>query len=301
MTGTITDIHRTSVVDGPGLRTTVFLKGCPLRCPWCHNPETQSRKIELAFDSSLCRGCGCCVEHCPQSALTLDNSKAVWNRALCNGSLECVAHCPTGALFAYGKSVTDDHVLSEVLKDRDYYDATGGGVTISGGEPMSQPEFTLSLLGKARAHGIHTVLDTSGFMSRSLCERTLENTSLYLFDFKASNPSLHLQLTGAPLEPILGNLEFLLSRGTQVILRCPLVPGVNDDIDHLHAIARMENLHGLLAGIDILPWHSMGRAKYSKLGRPTSPSLPEENAGEEKRVEYRKFFADRGCRKVTVH
>jgi glycyl-radical enzyme activating protein len=300
MTGIITDIHRTSVVDGPGIRTTVFLKGCPLHCLWCHNPETHCHRIELAFDADKCTGCGECVAACPESALTLANGKAQLNRALCTDCGKCVPVCPSGALFLYGKEVTDDNVVEEVSKDRAYYEASGGGVTLSGGEPMAQPEFALALLQKCREAGINTALDTTGFMPRSLCERTLESTNLYLFDYKATDEELHRKLTGVSNRPILVNLEFLISEGAAVILRCPIVPGVNDQAEHLAAIAEMERRYPSLQGIDILLWHTMGSSKYRKLGQTIAPELPAANVPEATKARYRAFFANCGNRKVRL-
>jgi pyruvate formate lyase activating enzyme len=300
MTGTITDIHRTSVVDGPGLRTTVFLKGCPLRCLWCHNPETRRRQVELAFDSAKCHGCGTCSSICPESALSLENGKARLDTGLCTDCEKCVPTCPSGALFLYGKQVTDDEVLAEVLKDRAYYEASGGGVTISGGDPMAQAGFTLSLMRKCRNAGVHTALDTTGYLARGLCEKTLDVTNLYLFDYKATGEERHLRLIGVPLSPILDNLAFLISRGANVILRCPMIPDVNDQREHLAAIARFEMRYPSLEAIEILPWHTMGNSKYGMLGRPAAPELPAENVPESKKNSYRDFFASQGCRKVSV-
>lgn len=300
MTGIITDIHRTSVVDGPGIRTTVFLKGCPLRCLWCHNPETHRHWTQLAFDSEKCSGCGDCVPVCPQTAISIHRRTALVDRKSCDDCGECTSVCPSTALFIYGREVSVDEVMVEVLKDRSYYDATGGGVTLSGGEPMAQPEFALALLRECRQAGIHTALDTTGFMPRPLCERTLEFTSLYLFDYKATGEELHRKLTGVSLQPILETLEFLLSNGADVLLRCPLIPGINDQLEYLTAIGELEQRFPSLQGIDLLPWHTMGNAKYGRIGKSPAPELPSENVPEETKSRYLDFLATHGSRKVRI-
>lgn len=300
MTGIVTDIHRASVVDGPGIRTTVFLKGCPLQCIWCHNPETQRHRIQLAFDSEKCSGCGDCVPVCPQAAITIAEGKASVNRSRCDDCGTCTAVCPDGALYTYGKPMTDDEVMTQVLKDRSYYDSSGGGLTLSGGEPMAQPEFSLSLLRKCRNAGIYTALDTTGLMSRKSCERTLEVTNLYLFDYKATGDELHRRLTGVSIKPILETLEFLLANEAAVILRCPLIPGVNDQVEHLNAIWELEQRYPSLQGIDLLPWHTMGNSKYSRIGKSPDPLLPQENVPEATRSGYLTYFASRGSNKVRL-
>jgi pyruvate formate lyase activating enzyme len=300
MTGIITDIHRTSVVDGPGLRTTVFLKGCPLRCLWCHNPETQRFEIELAFDPDKCTGYGRCADACGESAISIQSRKAQLDRSLCTDCGTCASECPSGALFLYGKTVSDGEVVAEVMKDRAYYGSSGGGVTLSGGEPMAQPEFALSILQQCRSSGIHTALDTCGFMARRYCERTLDVTDLYLFDYKATGDERHRELTGVPLRPILDTLEFLISREAKIILRCPIIPNVNDQTEHLLAISEMERRYPSLEGIDILTWHTMGASKYTRLGRVPAAGLPAHNVPEAAKDRYREFFSKQGCRKARI-
>lgn len=263
MTGIITDIHRTSVVDGPGLRTTVFLKGCPLRCLWCHNPETQRHGIEPMLDTDSPAG-------------------------------------TTPVPRFYGKKVTVEDVVREVVKDRAYYEATGGGVTVSGGEPLAQPEFAMGILKQCRDFGIHTTLDTCAFAPQETLKRTLACTDLYLFDYKATGDDLHLRLTGVRLQPILDNLALLIASGARVHLRCPMIPGVNDQPDHLEAIVKMERRFPSLEGIDILPWHKMGVAKYGRLDRTSDPSLPQANASNADKNRWRTFFSDAGCRKIRI-
>lgn len=248
MKGIITDIHRTSVVDGPGLRTSVFMKGCPLRCIWCHNPETQHLQIEAGF----------------------------------------------------GREMELDFVLSECEKDRVYYDESGGGVTLSGGEPLMQADFTLELLKRLKEKSIHTTLDTCGYTNQSLLEQAMAVTDLFLFDYKATDSLKHSELVKAPLQPILDNLDFLLVNHADVILRCPLVPNVNDDAEHLGAISEMEKRYPGLLQIEILPWHNMGNSKYPKLGKSLDSRLPELNVSSETIHYYTMFFSLKGNRKVIV-
>lgn len=299
-TGIITAIHRNSVVDGPGLRTTVFLKGCPLRCVWCHNPETQNPRIELSFDRDKCSGCAACAAACSRSAVSMVDDRAEIDRARCGITGDCTAVCPETALTFYGCKAGAGEIFALVCKDRDYYEASGGGVTISGGEPLMQKAFTLDLLRRLRSAGIHTALDTTGFASREVLASTLPFTSLYLFDYKATGSDLHRSLTGVPSTTILRSLSFLMDRGAPVRLRCPVIPGLNDTSEHLEAIAGMEHSLPSLLGIDILTWHTMGRAKASRLGRPPAPGLPEKNTSDDTREKYRTFFASRNCGKIAV-
>ena len=236
------------MVDGPGIRTTVFLQGCPLRCIWCHNPETQHLNAEQVN----------------------------------------------------GRSMELSEILTECKKDVAYYVQSGGGVTISGGEPLMQPLFTLTLLKELKKAGIHTVLDTSGYADRTIVEKTLSFTDLYLFDYKATNPLCHLELTRKPLNKILENLEFLLENNANVILRCPLIPGVNDQEEHLLAIAEMESRYPSLMQIDILPWHTMGISKYLKLGIEMDSRLPKSNPSKACIEKYRSFFHKKGTCKVKL-
>jgi glycyl-radical enzyme activating protein len=298
--GIITDIHRTSVVDGPGIRTTVFLKGCPLSCIWCHNPETIRPEPQLGFKSSRCIGCGECIAACPQSALSMQDDKATVNWQRCINCLACVDICPSEALFTYGRKVSVEDIMRDIIKDRIYYTESGGGVTISGGEPMRQPAFTIALLAACKREGIHTCLDTCGIGSLSDFKKTLPLVDLYLFDYKASDPQLHKTLTGGSLQAVLRTLHLLLDANAQIRLRCPLIPGVNDDDAHIREIARLSHDYQTLEGVELLPWHTMGMAKYATLGSRVSKRLPESNTHEERKDHYRNLLAEAGATKVTV-
>ena len=297
MKGIITDIHRSSVVDGPGLRTTVFIKGCPLRCLWCHNPETQRHSIEPAFDWQKASN-----EDFERLGFNATNrtASAVLERIAEIGIKTSVRQCTSGAISAYGREVTVDEIVAEVLKDRDYYANSGGGVTLSGGEPMSQPAFTLEVLRRCRELGIHTVLDTTGFLPQRYIKPTLDVTDLYLFDYKATGEAKHLELTGVALTPVLETLDCLAKHGADILLRCPMIPGVNDTPEHLQAIADLQHKYPeSIKAIDILTWHTMGQVKYTRLGR-TPPAMPKQNVSEEKKAEYRAFFDAAGTTGLTV-
>jgi glycyl-radical enzyme activating protein len=266
ISGMIFDIQRASMHDGPGIRTAVFLKGCPLQCAWCHNPESQSTHTEIAFRAESCAVCGECVETCAHGAHQIVDGVHVYDRALCAECGDCVENCLYEALKVAGQEQTVAEVLAIVLRDRPFYEQSGGGLTISGGEPMLQPEFTMALLQAAKAEGLHTCLDTSGWTSQRALEQVLPFVDLFLFDYKATDPDTHKSLTGVSNELILANLDYLARQGASVRLRCPLIPGVNDTADHLAGIAALSRRFPELDGIDLMAYHNVGNAKYERYG-----------------------------------
>ena len=268
ITGIIFDIQRTSLHDGPGIRTAVFLKGCPLRCVWCHSPESQSRTMEISFRPEACAACGECVAVCKHGAHQLVDGIHIYNRSVCEQCGDCTQACVYEALKAAGQERTVESILAVVRRDRPFYDQSGGGMTLTGGEPMLQLDFTLVLLEAARAEGIHTCLDTCGWSGQRAYEQVLPYVDLFLFDYKASDPKIHRRLTGVSNELILSNLDFLYHNGANIRLRCPLVPGVNDSPEHLAAIAALERRYPRLDGIDLLPYHNVGNSKYERYGLP---------------------------------
>jgi glycyl-radical enzyme activating protein len=266
LTGTVFDIQRTSLHDGPGIRTAVFLKGCPLHCAWCHNPESQSKNREISFRPESCAVCGDCVTTCQHGAHTILDGVHLYDRTLCEQCGDCVETCLYEALKLAGKELTVREVMAVVLRDRLFYEQSGGGLTISGGEPMLQPEFALELLKAARAEGLHTCLDTCGWTSQRLYEQVLPFVDLFLFDYKATDPEVHKQWTGVSNELILSNLDFLVRQGASVRLRCPLVSGINATPEHLAGIAALSKRYPDLDGIDLMPYHNVGNSKYERYG-----------------------------------
>jgi pyruvate formate lyase activating enzyme len=266
MTGVVFDIQRFALHDGPGIRTTVFLKGCPLQCLWCHNPESQAFSPQLAYDSAVCRSCPACVEALVCGVHALDVGP-LGNDADCRPEA-CLEACPHGALSVIGREMTVDEVMAEVLRDAPYYGRSGGGLTLSGGEPLAQPSFALALLHAAKAHGLHTCLDTSGAVALRWVAAAAEVTDLFLYDYKATDPAEHRRLTGVSNERILDNLDYLYRHGARVVLRCPLVPGVNDTFEHLAGIAALAARYPKLEAVEVLPYHDLGRDKAARIGRP---------------------------------
>ncbi len=277
-TGIVTDFKRFAVHDGDGIRTTVFLKGCPLRCVWCHNPESISPKPELAFYPEKCTGCGECMRVCPNGAHLFGAGDTPGSyihrldRTKCAACGKCAEVCVSGALKLCGRRMNVDEVMKIVAEDRIFYETSNGGMTLSGGEPTLQPEFALALLRAAKADGISTALDTCGYTKREVYESLLPYTDIFLYDIKHITDEGHIRCTGRSNRLILENLRFLSDAGAKIEIRIPLVPGYNDDAETLDGIGR------LLSSVNItkaklLPYHSYARSKYLSLG--ISDTLPD--------------------------
>ena len=274
--GWVFNIQRFSIHDGPGIRTTVFLKGCPLHCFWCHNPEGMHPRQEIQFYPSRCIMCGECVQVCKPRAHILQDGLHIYERELCTQCGRCVADCPAGAVELTGKEMTVDQVMQEVLADRPFYETSGGGMTVSGGEPLLQMEFTSSLLECCKAEGIHTAIETSGSASWKKMEKLLPVTNLVLMDLKHMNPEKHRQFTGISNRRILENARRLALTDKAILFHTPVVPGVNDTPEDIAAIAQFtSDLVNLRAtsqkqpaeiSLVLLPFHRLAADKYKSLG-----------------------------------
>lgn len=265
--GLVFDIQKFSIHDGPGIRTTVFLKGCPLRCSWCHNPESKDTGYELSFLPEKCIGCGFCFKACPNGCHVMEGNKHVLLRDRCDQCGKCTEECYSRALEMVGKTMTVDEVLEEVLKDKPFYETSGGGMTISGGEPLAQFAFTDSLLIAAKEKDLHTCIETSGQGRSDDVRALLPKVDIFLYDYKATSSAIHREFVGTDNKLILKNLEILDQAGAVIYLRCPMIPGVNVDNEHLKGIADIANRHPSIQQVDILPYHPLGISKSEKIGK----------------------------------
>jgi pyruvate formate lyase activating enzyme len=266
MTGTIFNIMRFAVNDGPGIRTTVFLKGCPLACAWCHNPEGLSIGHEVAYRQERCAHCGACIEACPEHALSEGLTGVQRAQDLCVACGTCAGACVTTAREEMGREITVAAMLREVLKDRVFYEESGGGVTFSGGEPLLQYEFLLEALAACRKADLHTAVETTGFASWDKVRSLIPLTGLFLYDLKLMDGERHRRFTGVPNARILENLRDLAGTGAPVTVRIPLVPGVNDDEENIRAVAQFVADLGTVPPVHLLPFHAGASGKYRALG-----------------------------------
>jgi len=263
--GFVFDIKRYAIHDGPGIRTTVFFKGCPLRCQWCHNPESWRNLPELGLRRARCVRCGRCVEVCPQGAVLLTDDLPETDGDKCTLCGECVEGCPAGAREIIGQQMTVGDVMAEVEKDVIFYDESGGGATFSGGEPLMQSEFLLGLLNQCRERQIHTAVDTSCWAQPDVMDMISEKTDLFLCDVKHTDSELHERFTGVGNSLILDNIRRLSEAGKEIVIRIPIVPGFNDGPENIEATARFAASLPGLARIDILGYNRGGREKSTRL------------------------------------
>jgi len=282
-TGIIFNIQRYSIHDGPGIRTTVFLKGCPLNCWWCQNPESQLSGQEMIFWEDRCISCGACSTICPTGAIQIKNGIPVTEKEKCILCGKCIEKCPALAREMIGKKMTAEEVLKEIEKDLVFYEESGGGVTFSGGEPLEQSEFLEELLNDCREKKIHTTVDTSGYISWRILDKISPKVDLFLYDIKIMDNKRHKKYTGVSNEIILENLKKLSSVHHNIFVRFPVIPGINDDYQNIKRTG--EFLSSLkIAQVNLLPYHYIGIDKYRRLKRTyklaTTQPLSEEKLSE---------------------
>ena len=280
LTGKVYDIQGFSVQDGPGIRTTVFLKGCPLRCPWCHSPESQQFHAQLSWMAMRCAGiekCGKCLDACTkraispgrvvQHAATQEDIRHVQiNRTLCDNCGECAGVCYQKALYICGTDYTVEELVKRVIKDKPFYDNSGGGVTVSGGEPLCQPAFTMQLLKNLKENGIHTALDTTGYVPFDVIGRVLPYTDLFLYDLKHMNSEQHRIVVGVPNELILENARKIAKAGGRMQIRIPVIPDFSDSAESIRDTGMFcKSLGEAVTMIQLLPYHNLGVMKYQRL------------------------------------
>lgn len=285
--GIIFNIQKFCLNDGDGIRTNVFFKGCPLRCIWCHNPEGLSKEVSVSYNREKCTVCGRCIEEC--SARSINGTTVVFDREACKKCGKCVSNCLQGANEVFGRDVTASEVMSEVLRDKDYYDISGGGMTLSGGEPSMQEDFALELIKIASENGVSTAVETCGIGGKSFYESCVGEGVTFLFDIKCVDAKKHKELTGVSNERILDNLEYLFSVNADVILRLPMIPGVNDTDEDLLALCEfLQKNKGKYRYAEIMPYHSFGAEKSRRIGNENVFEISDAN--DKDKARWRAFF-----------
>lgn len=292
LTSMIFNIQKFSLHDGPGIRTVVFFKGCPLKCRWCANPESQSPGMQILWNRDKCLGCGVCARGCGAHAVSRTGSGIQIADSLCTGCGICLEHCPGRALKAEGEEKTVDEVLAVCLQDLDFYEESGGGVTLSGGETLMHPDFAVALILALKEHGIHTAIETTGFAAPEVFDRVAGQLDLLLFDIKHWDEQRHIAGTGVSNRIILDNMKRVIDSGKNVLPRLPVIPGYNDSPDDAAGFVRRLKEAGA-SQVQLLPFHQFGERKYEELGKAYAftdvPALHEEDL-----EDFKNIFLDAG-------
>ena len=283
MLGIIFDIQNYAIYDGPGIRTCVYFKGCPLSCYWCHNPESQKPKPEMAYWEERCARCGACVEACSREALRLDGEKIIRDTEVCTACGDCAEACPNEAMERIGFEIAAGQVVERVMRDKAFYENSGGGVTVSGGEPTFQKDFLFDLLGSLKSSGIHTAVETCGYFSENLLEPLTERTDLFLYDLKHIDTEPHRETTGVTNDRILANFSGILAKAgvDRIVPRIPLIPGFNTGAESIEKFISFLRNAGYTGSVHLMPYHGWARGKYKRTGRDGSFRDPGKITGPE--------------------
>lgn len=270
-TGLIFDIKKYAINDGPGIRMTVFFKGCNLACEWCHNPESMSPKVQKMYTASKCIGAAKCLDNCPNEALKLTENGIVTNYDLCNLCGKCAEVCPTKAFEMLGSNMSISELMKQIENEAIFFDQSGGGVTFSGGEPLMHSEYLLEALKECGKRFYHRVVDTTAFANQEIVLEVAKHTELFLVDLKVMDTNIHKQFTGVGNEKIVSNIVELAKTNCEIIFRMPLIKGVNSDIKNIEKTAKFINsLEGNRTQINLLPYHNIAENKHTKLGNPNN-------------------------------
>lgn len=288
----IFNIQKFSIHDGPGIRTTVFFKGCPLKCMWCHNPESQNVGKDMLYDADKCILCGECMRVCPTGAISIKDNILSTDMTKCTFCGECCIYCIKGAREIAGEEYTVEQVLKEVLKDKVFYEQSGGGVTLSGGEPLIHVDFVLELLKKLKEENINTAIDTSGAVPYETLEKVARFTDLFLYDLKVMDDEKHKKYVGISNKNIIDNLKKLSKIHNNIFVRLPIIEGINADEDHINQVLKtIKDLN--IKKVNLLPYHDIGKHKYKKLGYSYEESKMSKPT-DEKMQSFKKIFQDEG-------
>lgn len=276
VTGVIFDIKKYAIHDGPGIRTTIFFKGCPLACRWCHNPEGMNVAVQRIYRQQRCIGCGECMQTCPRQAIRQTAEGMMADLLKCELCRTCAQHCPSEAVEFIGQKVTVAEVVRQIEKDIAFYDQSRGGVTFSGGEPLMQPEFLLQLLDACGHLDLHRTVDTTGYADAKLLLKVAQKTDLFLYDLKLMDPEKHRKYTGVSNEQILHNLKQLTQNDVRIQVRMPVIPGINSDAENIDKTADFIHSLGKIEHVSLLPFHNSAQAKYRRLNMQSisAPIVP---------------------------